>query len=166
MLVNKYAIYPHIVNVLNTLSIMFGKLFQIVKDNAGTAVINNPVIPVKCQEAVINDASSSIIEVLKGQMETGRIKDLVKYFQFPDIYNNSLVSSIVNKFANKLNNFYGIEPDAAMIVSRGLIPAAMKELVMQAKSEKNKDFSLGNLLSKLNGNQVDLNVLVHEMMVT
>jgi len=144
---------------------MFEKLFQIVKDNAGMAVIDNPAIPVKYHEAVINDASSSIIEVLKGQMETGRIKDLVKYFQFPGIYNNSLVSSMVNKFANKLNNFYGIEPAAALVVANGLIPPAMKELVMQAKSEKNKEFSLGNLLSKLNGNQVDLNVLVHEMMI-
>jgi hypothetical protein len=144
---------------------MFEKLFQIVKNNAGTAVIDNPAIPVKYHEAVINDASSSVIEVLKGQMETGRIKDLVKYFQFPGIYNNSIVSSMVNKFANKLNNFYGIEPASALEVANALIPQVMEELVMQTKNEKNKEFSLGNLLSKLNGNQVDLNVLVHEMMI-
>jgi hypothetical protein len=144
---------------------MFEKLFQIVKNNAGTAVIDNPAIPVKYHEAVINDASSSVIEVLKGQMETGRIKDLVKYFQFPGIYNNSIVSSMVNKFANKLNNFYGIEPASALVVANALIPPVMEELVMQSKNEKNKEFSLGNLLSKLNGNQVDLNVLVHEMMI-
>ncbi|MDB4901998.1 MAG: hypothetical protein JWQ63_1279, partial [Mucilaginibacter sp.] len=42
---------------------MFEKLFLLVKNNAGTAVIDNPAIPVKYHEAVINEASSSIIEV-------------------------------------------------------------------------------------------------------
>jgi hypothetical protein len=50
---------------------MFEKLFLLVKSNAGTAVINNPVIPAGKSEAVINEASSSIIEVLKGQLENG-----------------------------------------------------------------------------------------------
>jgi hypothetical protein len=50
-------------------------------------------------------------------------------------------------------------------VANQLIPPVMEQLVMQTKNEKNKDFSLGNLLSKLNGNQVDLNVLVSQMMI-
>src|SRR6202000_2572721 len=100
---------------------MFEKLFMLVKNNAGTAVIDNPAIPVKYHEAVINDSSSSIIEVLKGQLETGRVKDLIRFFQFSGIYNNSLVSSIVNKFANKLNNFYGVEPAAAITAANNLI---------------------------------------------
>ncbi len=45
---------------------MFEKLFMLVKNNAGTAVIDNPEIPAKYHDAVINEASSSIIEVLKG----------------------------------------------------------------------------------------------------
>jgi len=113
---------------------------------------------------VINEASSSIIEVLKGQMETGRLKDLVSYFQFSG-YNSSLVSSMVNKYANKLNNFYGIEPNAAWDTANALIPPVMKELVKQSKNAQNKDFGLSNLLSKLNGNRADLSVLVNQMMV-
>ncbi|MGZ3814912.1 MAG: hypothetical protein ACXVJN_23790, partial [Mucilaginibacter sp.] len=104
---------------------MFEKLFLLVKNNAGTAVIDNPAIPVKYHDAVINEASSSIIEVLKNQLETGKIKDLVRFFQFPGIYNNSLVSSIINKFANKLNNFYGVEPDSAMKTANSLITPVM-----------------------------------------
>lgn len=142
---------------------MFEKLFLLVKNNAGTAVIDNPAIPVKYHEAVINEASSSIIEVLKGQMEMGRIKDLISYFQFSGIYNNSLVSSMVNKFANKLNNFYGIEPNSAWVAANSLIPPVMRELVKQSKNEQNKDFGLSNLLSKLNGNRADLSGLVNHM---
>ena len=143
---------------------MFEKLYLLVKNNAGTAVIDNPAIPAKYHEAVVNEATSSIIEVLKGQMETGRLQDLVSYFQFSG-YNSSLVSSMVNKFANKLNNFYGIEPSSAWVAANSLIPPVMKELVKQSKNEQNKDFGLSNLLSKLNGNRFDLSVLVNQMMV-
>jgi len=144
---------------------MFEKLFLLVKNNAGKAVIDNPAIPARYHEAVINEASSSIIEVLKGQMENGRLKDLINYFRFSGVYNKSLVTSMVNKFANKLNNFYGIEPHAAWAVANSLIPPVMDELVKQSKNEKNMDFGLSNLLSKLNGNRADLSALVNEMML-
>ncbi|WP_295801369.1 hypothetical protein [Mucilaginibacter sp.] len=144
---------------------MFEKLFMLVKNNAGTAVIDNPAIPVKYHEAVINEASSSIIEVLKHQLETGKIKELVKFFQFSGIYNNSLVSSIINKFANKLNNFYGIEPESAMSAANSLITPVMAELVKESKDAKNLDFGLSNFLSKLNGNRGNMDALVGEMMV-
>jgi hypothetical protein len=144
---------------------MFEKLFMLVKNNAGTAVIDNPSIPVKYHEAVINDASSSIIEVLKNQLETGKIKELVKFFQFSGIYNNSLVSSIINRFANKLNNFYGIEPDSAMRTANSLITPVMAELVKESKDAKNTDFGLSNFISKLSGNGTDMSVLVNQMMV-
>jgi hypothetical protein len=144
---------------------MFEKLFLLVKNNAGTAVIDNPAIPEKYHDAVINEASSSIIEVLKGQMEMGKMKDLVSFFQYSGAYNKSLVSSIVNKFANKLNNFYGLEPAVALCTANALIKPVMEELVKQAKNEKNKDFGLSNLLSKLTGNQRDMSGLVNEMML-
>jgi hypothetical protein len=143
---------------------MFEKLFLLVKNNAGTAVIDNPAIPEKYHEAVINEASSSIIEVLKGQMETGKIKDLIRFFQFSG-YNNSLVSSMVNIFTNKLNSFYGLDPKSAWNVANSLIPPVMKELVRQSKNEQNKEFALTNLLTKLNGNRADMKVLVNRMMV-
>lgn len=144
---------------------MFEKLFLLVKNNAGTAIINNPEIPAKYHEAVINEATSSIIEVLKGQMEMGKMKDLVSFFQFSGMYNKSLVSSIANKFASKLNNYYGIEPVAALKAANALIKPVMAELVQESKNEKNIDFGLSNLLSKLTGGQRDMSSLVNHMMV-
>jgi len=142
---------------------MFEKLFILVKNNAGRAIIDNPLIPEKSREAVMNDASSSIIEVLKSQVENGRLKDVVKYFQFSGIYNNPLISSATNKFANKLNNFYSIEPKAALDTATALIPAVMQELILQSKSEQNKELALGTLLSKLNGNNTNINMLLNQM---
>jgi len=132
---------------------MFEKLFMLVKSNAGTAVMNNPLIPVKNHEAVINEASSSIIDVLKGHIETGKLKDLVKYFQFPGIYNsNPLIGTTVNKFANRLNNYYGLEPADAMATAKGLIPQVMQQLIKQSQNKIEGEFSLSHLMDLIVGN--------------
>jgi len=126
--------------------------------------MNNPMIPEKYREAVLNDASSSIIEELKGQVEGGKLKDLVKYFQFTGVYNSPLISSTVKKFANKLNNFYGIEPAEAMVISKALIPPVMQELIKESKSEQNKEFALNTLLLKLSG-LTGMDVLLNQMAI-
>ena len=144
---------------------MFENLFLLVKNNAGKAVMENPEIREKDREAVINDASSSIIEVFKGQMESGKLKDLVKYFQFPEIYKSPLTTSVVNKFANKLNRFYNLDPASALNISKSLIPPVMLDLIEQTKGEKNKEFTLSSFLSKINGNRADLSIIVNRLML-
>ncbi|GGH23226.1 hypothetical protein [Mucilaginibacter phyllosphaerae] len=144
---------------------MFEKLFLLVKNNAEAAVINNPVVPQKYHEAVMNDASSSIIEVLKSQMESGKLKDLVKYFQFSAIYENPLINSAVNKFANKLNNFYNISTAEAMKIADGLIPPVMHQIMEQSKGEQNKEFALSAILSKISGNVTDMGLLLTQMRI-
>jgi hypothetical protein len=144
---------------------MFEKLFLLVKNNAGAAVINNPIIPEKYREAVLNDASSSIIEVLKNQVESGKLKDLVKYFQFTGSYNNPLITSVVNKFANKLNNYYNIGSQEAQETANLLIPPVMQELIEQSKGAENKEFALSALLSKLNGNVADMGLLLNQLKI-
>ena len=142
---------------------MFEKLFLLIKNNAGPSVFNNPAIPQKYHDAIVNEASSTIIEVLKGQMETGKMKDLIRFFQSAGMYNNSLIRIIVNKFVNKLTKYYGIDTNVAITLANSLIPPVMHELVKQSKNEQNKEFSLTNLLSKLNGNRADLTTLVSRM---
>jgi hypothetical protein len=134
---------------------MFEKLYLLVKSNAGTAVMDNPAIQEKDREAVLNDASSSIIEVLKGQVEGGKLRDLINYFQFTGFVNNPLISNAVRKFANKLNNFYRIEPAAAMNIAKALITPVMQEIIKESKSEQNKEFALSSLIQKLSGNRAD-----------
>ncbi|MES2278744.1 MAG: hypothetical protein V4592_22125 [Bacteroidota bacterium] len=144
---------------------MFEKLFLLVKNNAGTAVIDNPVIAAKDRDAVIIEASSSIIEVLKNQMESGKINDLIKFFKYSGIYSTALIASMVNRFANKLNKFYGVEPEAAHKTAEMLIPGVLQQLVQQSKSGEEQEFAVGNMLSNLNGNRADISMMVNNMMV-
>ena len=144
---------------------MFENLFQLVKNNAGTAVIGNPEIPVKYHEAILHEASSCIIDVLKGQMESGKLRDLVKYFQYPEIYKNPLVTSVVNKFATRLNKYYGIDPISSLKIANSLMKPTMLDLIRQTRNEQNKEFALSSFLSRINGNRADLTGIVNDMMV-
>jgi len=140
---------------------MFENLFLLVKNNAGKAIIDNPEIAEKDREAVITEASSSIIDVLKNHIETGRMKDLVAFFQLNGIYNNPLVNSMVNKFANRLNKYYNITPNSAYKIADGLIPQVMVQFMQQTRTENN----MGAVFTQLNGNRADLTGLVSGMMM-
>ncbi|MEO7213434.1 hypothetical protein [Mucilaginibacter sp.] len=144
---------------------MFEKLYLLVKNNAGTAVIDNPLIAPKFHESVINDASSSIIEVIKAQIESGKLKDLVKYFQFAGAYDNPLINSAVNKFAIKLDKYYDISSADAKRISNELIRPVMQELIRESKTEQNKEFALNTLLSKISGNVADMGMLLTQLKI-
>ncbi|RWY55733.1 hypothetical protein [Mucilaginibacter gilvus] len=144
---------------------MFEKLYLLVKNNAGTAVINNPLIASKFHESVINDASSSIIEVIKAQIESGKLKDLVKYFQFAGVYDNPLINSAVNKFAIKLDKYYDISSADAKRISNELIRPVMQELIRESKTEQDKEFALSTLLSKISGNVADMGLLLTQLKI-
>lgn len=142
---------------------MFENLFLLVKSNAGEAVVNNPLVPKTQTEAVINDATSSIIEVLKKQLESGRLKDMIRFFQEADINSNAITTSIINRFANKLNNFYNIHPKAAIMISANLIRPALQQMVQRGADHADKEFGLSALLSKLSGG-TDLSALLNNYM--
>lgn len=144
---------------------MFEKLYLIVKNYAQSAIINNPLISGQNHEAIQIEASSTIIEVLKGHMESGKIDELIHFFQLPGFDYHALIKKIENKFAYKLSNYYGIDTVNAIIISNNLIQPVMFELIKQSKSKQNKEFLLSNMLTKLNGNRVDLSSLVNRLSI-
>ena len=143
---------------------MFEKLFLLVKSNAGKAVINNPEVPEKYRESVITEASSSIIDVLKNQIESGKMKDLVNAFKSQtDV--KPLVNKMVHKFSHRLNSYYAFSTKTANEISTELIPTVMEKLVTETKSGHDADFDLGVMFSQINGNRADLSNLVNDMLL-
>ncbi|TWR26555.1 hypothetical protein FPZ43_15490 [Mucilaginibacter pallidiroseus] len=144
---------------------MFGKLFLLVKDNAN-AVLRSAAIEAKDKDAVINDASSSIIDVLRAHVDGGKIKELINYFQFSGMFDNPLITRAINSFANKLNNFYNVEPKQAHQLSSELIAPVMQELIRQSKEDNNNnEFSLRLLLSNLSDNVKDMGSLLNQLRI-
>ncbi len=137
---------------------MFKKLYQLVKENAGTAILENAEVPVKFQEAAMNEASGTIIDVLKSQLESGKLNDLVRFFQLTGFENNVLIRSIVKKYANRLNKHYEISTESSLKIAEELIPVVMKKFVFLIRSNDKKQ-DVFSFLNILGGNTVNFEVL-------
>jgi hypothetical protein len=59
---------------------MFDQTFNLVREQAGDAIISNPLIPNERDEEAINEASNSIASGLQDMFSSSRAQDLLKMF--------------------------------------------------------------------------------------
>ncbi len=60
---------------------MFDNLLDLVKQNAGNAIINNPAIPNQHNDDAINTAGNSIMNTLTQQASGGNMSQIMSMFQ-------------------------------------------------------------------------------------
>ncbi len=135
---------------------MFEKLNQLVKENADKEVFLNAGIAESSLEAVANDASGVIFDVLRSELDNGRVKDLMSFFRSKKSEQNTVVKMMINKYCNRLNKYYGISNAAAKEVSLQVIPAVMKDFVaLTGENVKEEEKGIFAMLNWLSGNTVN-----------
>ncbi len=142
---------------------MFYSLHQMVTENADNVINKNSVVPTKYKVAAINDASGTIVDVLKAQLESGKLKELIKFFQTSGIENSFLISIITKKYANRLNRYYSINMDDAKNIADKLIPNVMKNFISVTKQEPNTEENMFSFLNWLSGNTINFEALFVKM---
>ena len=88
---------------------MLENLFNLIKEQAGNDVVNNPVIPNEKNDAVIGDATSSVAESFQGILAGGGLQRILSLFggnantgSGNGLLNNPIVGNIITNFTNKL----------------------------------------------------------------
>lgn len=142
---------------------MFGKLYLLVKENMGISMMENARIPSNAYDSVINEASGTIIDVLKSQIDCGKASDLLTFFNIANVEDNALVRTITSKYAIRLNKYYGVHIADAKILSEKLIPAVMKKFILLAKDGKKSDHGVFAFFNKLSGYTVNFETLFGKM---
>ena len=139
---------------------MFEKLYQLVKENICAETMKDAAIPVELHESVVNEASGTIIDVLKSQIDKGRYNDLLAVFKVNHIENNVLVRTIASKYANRLNKYYGIQIENAKIMADKVILVIMMRFVSMSKEVNHKNENgVFALFNKLSGNTINFETL-------
>src|SRR5690606_4844294 len=140
-----------------------GKLYSIVKESMGNDLLGRLNLQPDSHESVINEASGTIIDVLKSQIDSGKIADLLSVFRVYHIEDNSLVRSMVSKYAIRLNKNYGILIGDAKKMAEEVMPLIMRKLVSTSK-ESDQDVNSGNgiydLFNSLSGNTINFETLL------
>lgn len=143
---------------------MFEKLYQLVKENIGAEVLKDAAIPVELHESLVNEASGTIIDVLKSQIDKGKYNDLLAVFKVNHIENNILVRSIASKYANRLNKHYGIQIENAKKMADEVILVIMRKFVSMSKEVNHKNENgVFALFDKLSGYTINFETLFGKM---
>ncbi|TAH26869.1 MAG: hypothetical protein EAZ07_03055 [Cytophagales bacterium] len=132
---------------------MLDQLLNLVKENAGDTIINNPSIPNQHNDEAISLASSSIFDALKGQVSNGGIGNLIGMFSGggTSIDSNQLVSGLVSNLSGQYAQKFGISPETANNVASSLITTVIGKFINKTNDPSDSSFDLNNILGSLTG---------------
>ncbi len=130
---------------------MFEQLLNLVKENAGDAIVNNPAIPNEHNDAAINTAATGIMDHLKTAMSSGGVEGITNLLQGGNVAANPMVSNMSSGVAQSLMNKFGIDSTQAGGIVQSLIPMVMSKFVNKTNDPNDKSFDLQGIIGSLTG---------------
>ena len=132
---------------------MFEQLTQLVQQFGKDAVVKNDAVPNEQNEAVMQEASNSIVDGLKNMAAQGNISDLSSLFQGNNASNtsNPVVQKLTEQLTGNLGEKFGLSSDAAAGVAGSLIPKVLGSLVGNAKDPNHKGFEVADIVNAISG---------------
>ena len=134
---------------------MFEKLNPLLKESIKNEVFLNGGIPSVALDSATQEASGVIVDVLKSQLDKGKARDLVSFFEGKNTESDVLLKMMVNKFANRLNKYYNISVASAKEISEKIIPKVMKIFVFETNQNNKSENEIFALLNWLSGYTVN-----------
>lgn len=132
---------------------MLENLINLVRQNAGDAVINNPSIPNEKNEEAVQTAGGSILSTLKNALAGGRLNDVLGYFKKGKQGSPELVQEATNNYSQELQNKLGIDPAEANKAAAKLVPQTMDQLASKTADPSDSSFNIQDIFNKLSGNK-------------
>ena len=137
---------------------MLENLFNLIKQQGGEAIINNPAVPNEQNDAVIASATHSVAEELQGTLASGGLQNVLSLFGGggsagggSSLLNNPIVSNIISSFTNKLINNHGIASNQAGGIANSLIPGVISSLISKTNNPGDSSFDINSIIGSLTG---------------
>lgn len=132
---------------------MLDNLINLVREQAGTAIINNPTVPNERNEEVIAATGESIAGGLQNMLASGGLKDVLKLFggQEPASNNNPVVQNLSGNVIQQLMSRFGLDQQAAGGIAGNLVPDVLQKLVSKTNDPGDSSFDLQGIFNHLSG---------------
>ena len=130
---------------------MLENLINLVRQNAGDAVINNPAIPNEKNEDAVKGAGGSIIASLQNALSGGKITDVLGYFKNGSNASPEIVQEATNNYANDLQTKMGLDAQQANNVASKVVPKTMDQLAAKTADPSDSSFNIQDIFNKLSG---------------
>ena len=130
---------------------MLDQIIDLIRKNAGGAVVDNPAISNDKNESAIQQGGSSIIDTLKSALASGRINDVLGYFKNGGSGDNELVKEATNNYSTDLQNKFGLDEKEAGDVASKVIPTSMGQLANKTVDPSDNSFNIQDIFNQLSG---------------
>ncbi|MBU0940583.1 MAG: hypothetical protein K2Y30_04390 [Flavobacteriaceae bacterium] len=132
---------------------MFEQLTQLAQQFGVDTVINNPAVPNEKNEAVIGEASNSVIGGLQKIVAEGGVDQLAGLFQGNNAadVSNPVVQKLTQELTGNLGEKFGFSASDATGIASKLIPQILASLVGKAKDPNDSSFEISDIISAISG---------------
>lgn len=128
---------------------MLKNLENLVRENAQTAIVDNNEIPNDKNDAAIEAASSSIVDVLRQKISSGDANGLINSFKDPSAQSTT-ANEVTDTFTNKLQGL-GINMDSAKAVAASIIPAILAKFNQKTNDPNDSSFDFQDIIAQVAG---------------
>ena len=139
---------------------MLDNLLNLVKQQAGDAIINNPAIPNQHNEEVVQEAGNSVVDTLKNALSGGQMNDVLGMFANGQTSaDNPVVQQATGNFMERLQSKFGLNNTQAAGVAQSVIPNVMNQLAQKTANPNDNSFDVQQIFNQLSGGKTSgLNV--------
>jgi hypothetical protein len=130
---------------------MLDNLTNLVRQNAGKAVIDNPAIPNEKNEQAVETAGKSIMSTLQNALSGGKINDVLGFFKNGRSGAPEIVQEATTNYASDLQIKLGLNTEQANEVANKVVPQTMDQLAAKTADPADKSFNIQDVFNKLSG---------------
>lgn len=134
---------------------MFENLLNLVKENAGDAIVSNPAIPNEKNDEAISTTTNSIVDALKSQVTSGNLSSVMEMFNGGNAAASPVNSAVHTNVVTDLMKKFGIDNAQATNIASSLLPKVMEQFVSKTNDPNDKGFDLSGIVSSLGGSGTD-----------
>jgi hypothetical protein len=132
---------------------MLEQLLNMVKEQAGTAIIQNPDIPNERNDEAVADVTSNIAGGLQQALAGGQFNDVLSLLggRGGDLQNNPLANQLSGNAIESLMNKFNLNQGQAGNVVSNLLPGVLQNLISKTNDPSDNSIDLQGIFNSLTG---------------
>lgn len=132
---------------------MLENLLDLVKQQAGSSIFDNPAVPNEKNEDAVAVAGSSITGGLQQLLSQGGVKQVLAMFSGNQQIDttNPAVQQVSGNVVQNLMDKLGLDQQQAGSVAGGLVPDVLRKLVHKTNDPNDSSFDIQSIFNSLSG---------------
>ncbi|HEU5148812.1 MAG TPA: hypothetical protein VFT90_18920 [Chryseosolibacter sp.] len=134
---------------------MIEKLINLVRQNAGDEIVNNPAIPNEQNDEAMREMGEEINKGLEQEARQGNIQNLVSMFggnTSGGLSSNPTTRNIISRVAAKFASKFGIPESTAASIAAAVVPKVLNQFINKTNDPNDREFDLQDVLKNFTGN--------------